>query len=532
MSLELCSSLRGVRGVGLRRAEGLASAGITTVQDLLFTLPFRYEDRSRFVPLAEVTPGKRVTVSGSITTARLRRTRVKGFTLFDLVVADPTGDAAAVWYNQPYLRNVLRMGERVVLFGESTLQEKGRWRLLFKNPEFELLAEDPERIHTGRIVPIYRRTGGLSTRMLRTLIHRALDCLPPKLPDPLPHSLVLRLGLADRATALRQTHFPMPGTPLSLLEEGRTLAHRRLALEELYGLQRDFARSRSLRACCKGIPFPVTQAARRNLTALSPFSLTAAQERALREILADLAEPRPMFRLLQGDVGCGKTLVALLASVAVMEQGGQVALMVPTEILAEQHHRRALDLLEGTGHAVALLTSQSRSDSDGNLLPTIAGGEVGMVVGTHALIQEAVRFRRLGLVVVDEQHRFGVRQRELLRDKGTEPHQLFMTATPIPRSLALAFYGDLDVTRIDEMPPGRLPVRTLLRKPADREKIYRFIRKEVDRGGKAAIIVPLGLDRFPQPAVPAAVIDILPITAAIVRILGASNIAGILVSKR
>ena len=197
-----------------------------------------------------------------------------------------------------------------------------------------------------------------------------------------------------------------------------------------------------------------------------------------------------MFRLLQGDVGCGKTLVALLASVAVMEQGGQVALMVPTEILAEQHHRRALDLLEGTGHAVALLTSQSRSDSDGNLLPTIAGGEVGMVVGTHALIQEAVRFRRLGLVVVDEQHRFGVRQRELLRDKGTEPHQLFMTATPIPRSLALAFYGDLDVTRIDEMPPGRLPVRTLLRKPADRDKIYRFIRKEVGRGGKAAIIVP------------------------------------------
>ena len=379
------------------------------------------------------------------------------------------------------------------------MREKGAPRLLFSNPQFELLGQDPAGIHTGRIVPIYRRTGGFSTRSLRTLVHRALQVLPEELEDPLPAATVRRMGLEARGQALRNVHFPLAGTQVSLLEKGLTPSHRRLALEELYRLQCAFARSRRLRASQHGIPCPLSDELRNRMAACCPFALTKAQDRALQEILRDLAGGAPMARLLQGDVGCGKTMVALLASVAVMENGQQVAWMVPTEILAEQHTRRVAELLRGTCHEIALLSSQSRNSSGGKILRSIEEGRTRLVIGTQALIQEGVRFQRLALVVVDEQHRFGVRQREILRGKGAEPHQLFMTATPIPRSLAMALYGDLDVSLIDEMPPSRKPVRTVIRASTDRARIYRFIREEVGRGGRAAIVVPSIQERNHRP---------------------------------
>ncbi len=488
--LRLGSSLTELRGIGPRRAECLAEAGIATVEDLLMVLPFRYEDRSRFIPVADLLVDAPATVRGTVRNARLRRTRIRGFTLFDLRLEDETGGIAARWFNQPYLRNVLKDGSLVVLHGVPSLPEQGPPLPLFKNPQFEVLGEDPEGTHTGRIVPIYRRTADLSTRSLRTLIHRALATLPEAMEDPLPEAAVRRLSLEDRASALRNVHFPPAGTEASLLAQGLTISHRRLALEELYRLQCAFARARGQRRSREGFPCFVPPDRQEGLIALAPFNLTDAQKRALAEILADLGRSYPMGRLLQGDVGCGKTVVALLAAIAVMERGYQVAWMVPTEILAEQHARSAEELLSKTSHAMALLTSQSRVSSGGELLASIAQGRVGLAIGTHALIQDAVRFRRLALVVVDEQHRFGVRQRELLGGKGSNPHQLIMTATPIPRSLAMALYGDLDVSLIDEMPPGRVPVRTAVRAPQEREKVYRFIREEVGRGGRAAIVVP------------------------------------------
>jgi len=490
VTLVLSSSLQEVRGIGPRRAADLAKEGKVCVEDLLLTLPMRYEDRRLLLPLGDLPREGKVTVWGSIRSARLRRTRVRGFTIFDVVLADSTSEAAAIWYNQPYLGNVLKVGSQVVLFGEATLPEKGPRRPLFKNPEFELLAADPEGIHMGRIVPVYRRAGGLSPRALRSLIHRILSSLTGDLPEPLPASLVGSLHLEERGLAFRRLHFPDESTPLPLLASRKSASHRRFALEELYALQRRFARSRRLREGLEAQDFTTSRPARETLKSSAPFALTLSQARALDEILDDLARNRPMRRLLLGDVGCGKTLVVLLAIRAVMDRGGQAAFMVPTEILAEQHHRLAARLLSGAGRVMALLTSRTSWEVRRATLSGLASGEIGLVVGTHALIQETVRFKSLGLVVVDEQHRFGVRQRELLRAKGAAPHQLFLTATPIPRSLAHAFYGDLDVTRIEEMPPGRHPVKTFLKPPSARHEIDRLVRQEVEGGGRVAIVLP------------------------------------------
>jgi ATP-dependent DNA helicase RecG len=483
--LRLSTPLSGVRGIGVKRAAALAEEGLRRVEDLLLRLPFRYEDRGRFSSIASLSPGERATVKGTVERLRILRTRKRGFTILEAELRDGTGSLLAAWYNQVYLRNLFQPGVALVLFGEVASSASRPGRLLLKNPQFEVLGEDPAGIHTGRIVPIYRKTASLSTRSLRTLIHNILAALPGELPDPLPAVLAQRADLCTRGTAFREVHFPAPGTPAERLEQGETAARRRLALEELYRLQRGFARSRRLRSRRPAVRCPSPADLRSRLRGLCPFPLTAAQERALAEILADLDRPFPMQRLLQGDVGCGKTIVALLAAATAMEAGLQVAWMVPTEILAQQQMRVTLEILKGTRFRAALLTARTRPS-----WAAVPGGPPDLVVGTHSLIQEGIDFDRLGLVVIDEQHRFGVRQRDTLRKKGRDPHQLFMTATPIPRSLALACYGDLEVSAIDELPPGRLPVRTVVRGDADRERIYRFIREEVARGGRAAFVLP------------------------------------------
>ncbi|HEU5182749.1 MAG TPA: ATP-dependent DNA helicase RecG [Candidatus Polarisedimenticolia bacterium] len=483
--LRLSTPLSGVRGIGETRAAALAEAGLRRVEDLLLTLPMRYEDRGRCASIASLSCGDRATLRAQVEWLRIMGSRKRGFAVLEAELRDDTGSLLAAWYNQVYLRNLLKPGTEIVLYGEVGSSASRPGRLLLKNPQFEVLGEDPTGIHTGRIVPIYRKTAGLSTRSLRSLIHRILAALPLQLPETLPPFLSARPDLCPRGTAFREAHFPAPGTSQDQLEEKKTAAQRRLAMEELYRLQRSFARARRLRSRRRAVACPAPADLRDRLRRMCAFHLTVAQERALGEILADLERPFPMQRLLQGDVGSGKTIVALLAAVSAMEAGLQVAWMVPTEVLAQQQMRCTLELLRGTRFRAALLTSRTRESWEAG-----SGPDADLVVGTHSLIQESVQLVRLGLVVIDEQHRFGVRQRDRLERKGRDLHRLLMTATPIPRSLAHACYGDLDVSVIDELPPGRVPIRTVVRRDADRERIYRFIREEVARGGRAAFVLP------------------------------------------
>ena len=465
-----------------------------TVEDLLLHLPLRYEDRTAFLPIAALAPGVRGTVRGRVRSAALRRTRVRGLTIFEALVEDGTGAIRAIFFNQPYLRTHLTRGREVILYGEAKGARPGRRGVALESPQIEIASEgEDQAIHMGRIVPIHLRLPGLSPRAIRTLVHRLLQELPDDLPDPLPAGLAATRGLPPRGRAFREAHFPAGGTDLQALQTRATPAQRRLIFEEFFFLQLGFAlERRASDAAGRGGPvLKVDDALRERLRAVLPFRLTAAQRRALQEIAADLLSPRPMNRLLQGDVGCGKTMVALLAALLVAENGLQAAFMAPTEILAEQHHRLFLRLLEGRGVPVGLLTASVTGSPRRQVLAGLESGALRLVVGTHALAEDEVRFRSLRLLVIDEQHRFGVAQRGRLRDKGDRPDVLVMTATPIPRSLALTVYGDLDVSVIDALPPGRRKVRTELREAAGRVRVYEFVRRQVEAGRQAFVVVPV-----------------------------------------
>jgi len=401
-----------------------------------------------------------------------------------------------VWFNQPYLRDILKAGREVILYGEAGLSRyKGR-ALQIENPQYELVTHDgTEAIHTGRVVPIHQRAGDLSPRMLRAIVHRIVTELP-SMADPIPADVRRRHGLMDRAEALRQVHFPPPDADLAACEARATPAHRRLIFEEFFLLQLALGMRRHAGGEERRPPCEVTSEMRSRLQDVLPFHLTAAQKRALKELGDDLTSPHPMNRLLQGDVGSGKTIVALMAMLLAVENGRQAVLMAPTEILAEQHHRGIASLLsKGAGrYRVQLLTGAMTAAERRPVLRAVEDGWVQILVGTHALIQGAVTFRNLGLVVIDEQHRFGVVQRQALRGKGpeeTSPDVLVMTATPIPRSLALTLYGDLDLSVIDELPPGRRPITTHLRPDTARARIYEFVQAEARKGRQAYIVLPL-----------------------------------------
>jgi ATP-dependent DNA helicase RecG len=490
--LELSTPLRFVKGIGPRRAEALAAEGVRSVEDLLFHFPFRYEDRSRFLPIASLAPGVRGTVRGRVVTAALRRTRLRGLTIFEALVEDESGSIRVVFFNQPYLRAVLCAGREVILHGEASLARAGRRGVALQNAQFEVMTADgQEAIHTGRVVPIYPRLPGLSSRVIRRLVHAVLKDLPSSWPDPLPTGLSRQRGLPLRRDAFVFVHFPPQETDLEDLHASRSPFHRRLIFEEFFFLQLGFALSRLRNETRVRPGLRVDDAARARIRAVLPFHLTAAQRKVLKEIADDLMSPRPMNRLLQGDVGCGKTVVALLAALLVVENGHQVAFMAPTEILAEQHHRSFCRLLAGRGYALGLLTSGVKGAARRQVLQGLRGGSIPILVGTHALLEEEVFFRSLRLGVIDEQHRFGVAQRARLRAKGDAADVLVMTATPIPRSLALAVYGDLDLSVIDEMPAGRRPVKTALRGEESRPRVYDFVRSQVALGRQAYIVYPL-----------------------------------------
>ncbi len=490
-------SVQYLKGIGPQRARLLEQAGIKTASDLVRYLPFRYEDRSQFRPIRSLVDGQEAVIQARVLVAGDYRTSRSRTQIFELIARDDSGAISIKFFNQPYLGKVLQTGRTFIFFG-TPRWDRYAHGLTLLNPEFELVGGADQTLHTGRIVPVYRRIGALSTRVLRQVLFTVLERMGPELSDPLPEELRRKLNLPDLRTALMEVHFPTPAPGqdrhrlLEELEQRRTPAYRRLIFEEFFSFQVGLSlirRGRETRQ--KAHRIQVTDELRRKVRDLMPFRLTDAQKRVLREIVDDLRKPQPMSRLLQGDVGSGKTIVAVLAAVVVAENGCQTALMAPTELLAEQHYRGITRLFQGTGLRTVLLTGSIRGSRRRPILDAIAAGEADLVVGTHALIQEGVRFRRLALVIIDEQHRFGVLQRSRLMDKGTEPDTLVMTATPIPRSLALTVYGDLSVSVLDELPPGRQPVRTVLKRSENRAEVYEEIRRQVAAGRQAYIVYPL-----------------------------------------
>jgi len=500
----LASALQYLKGVGPRRAADLQRVGLSTVEDLLYRFPMRYEDRGAFKTIASLRPGMVASVMADVISSGVRPTRRPRFKIFEMLVRDRTGALRAVWFNQPFLADVFHPHQRVVLYGKLELSAHG---LQLQNPQYEIVradtadegvegetpaSADTEGLHTGRIVPVYEKTGTLTTKMQRTLVFQVLAQLPQELPDPLPADVRRREHLMDRRQALSDVHFPPEGTSLEALNAFRSDAHRRLIFEEFFFFQLGILlRRRRSDTDRKGRPVVITEEIRESARRVLPFKLTGDQKQAIAEIVGDMKLPKPMNRLLQGDVGSGKTIVALMAALVAMENNLQVVFMAPTEILAEQHFINIRRLLEPSRFRLTLLTGGTPAKRRRELQAELAGGSMHMVVGTHALIEEGVTFRELGLIIIDEQHRFGVLQRAALRAKGLHPDVLVMTATPIPRTLALTAYGDLDTSVMREMPPGRHPIKTTARGESRRDEIYDFIRRQLDEGRQAYVIYPL-----------------------------------------
>ena len=487
----LATPLQFLKGVGPRRAADLERAGLTTVEDLLYRFPIRYEDRSQLQPIASLRPGQLASIAGRIVACGLRSTRRPGFKIFEAAIDDGSGSLRAAWLNQPFLRDIFTRGQDVVLYG--AVEMRGSASLQLTNPQYEILDdEDAQTIHTGRIVPVYEKSGTVTPKMQRRLVHEALQRLPADLPDPLPDQVRVRLGLPSRHAALLAAHFPPQDAPLDLLNRFATSAQRRLIFEEAFLFQLGLiARRRSSAAERKPKPIRVDDRIRESARRVLPFKLTNGQKQALKDIVEDMQRPQPMNRLLQGDVGAGKTIVALLAAIVAIENGLQVAFMAPTEILAEQHFFNISRLLQASRFRVALLTGSTAAVRRREQLAEIASGAIGLVVWTHALVQGDVQFNQLGLAIIDEQHRFGVLQRATLRAKGLHPDVLVMTATPIPRTLALTVYGDLDVATIRELPAGRIAVKTLAKPESRRDEVHEFVRSQLEAGRQAYVIYPL-----------------------------------------
>ncbi|MGD9315961.1 MAG: ATP-dependent DNA helicase RecG, partial [Anaerolineae bacterium] len=476
------SSLPGVSTAYMGRLRRL---GIATVDDLLHHYPHRYDDYSTLKPINQLEYGEEVTVVGTVWETRSRKTR-GGREITTSVVADASGTIEAVWFNQPYLVRQLRAGRRIVLSGKI---DEYMGRLTLQSPAWEPL--ERELIHTGRVVPIYPLTRGVTSRWLRRLMKRVVDHWAPRLEDYLPEPLRQRVDLVDLGTAIRQIHFPDS-------ERAAMAARRRLSFDEFFFIQLGMLNQRQKWQSRRGVPIPTDQAVLQAFMQSLPFKLTGSQQKSVDHILNDLAQPQPMSRLLQGDVGSGKTVVATAAMLMAVASGKQAALMAPTEILAEQHYRTVSKLLAETGAwnldrpvSVALLTGSLGRVERRKVYTALASGQADIVVGTHALIQRHVTFNDLALVVVDEQHRFGVAQRGTLQGKGGVAHMLVMSATPIPRSLALTIYGDLEISVIDELPPGRQEIETRWLLPRERERAYAFLRSQIGKGRQVFILYPL-----------------------------------------
>jgi ATP-dependent DNA helicase RecG len=493
-----------VRGVGPKVAELLAAKDIQTAEDLLYHLPFRYEDRQNPRSLDELKPGETASVIAEVRGAILLRTRKAP--IFEVTVGQGRRALKCIWFNGTYLNGKFHAGQTVAVYGKVE-PSRSTSNMKMIQPQWELLPDESEDAETrllevGRITPVYESLGGarLASRWQRKTIFNLLESMRGAVPECLPKEMLARLDLPDRESALREVHFPPEGTPFAQLQASATPAHRRLIFEELFFLELGLELKRRRMRERPGIAFATNDKVREAIREVLPFHPTTAQKRALGEIVADMRQPYPMRRLLQGDVGSGKTIVALQAMLVAMENGYQATLMAPTEILATQHFLAARKLLERSSRKprIVLLTGSLDEDRKRQTRGQINRGEAQLVIGTHALIEEKVEFDRLGLVVVDEQHRFGVLQRFRLMKKprpdgteGAEPDVLVMTATPIPRTLALSLYGDLDLSVLDELPPGRTPIATRRVPGEESEKVWDFVRKQVKLGRQAYIVYPV-----------------------------------------
>ena len=488
----LLTPIQYVKGVGPKLAKVFEKKGILTVEDALYFLPRCYEDRSNLKKISELKAGRKETGLGEILLSGVAYYRKAKKRVFEAVVGDGSGTITLKWFhgNERYLRERFKKGRQLIFSGEV------RWfnyQREIHHPDVEIVDRDVEKdyLNFKRIVPIYSETEGLYQRTLRRLMKTILDGYADELSSPIPPEIVERQDLIDFSEAFRRVHFPPEGEPVDVLNLQRSDGHRRIIFDEFFFLELGMALKKTGVALETGISFKTHGLLAQKLLGLLSFKLTRAQERVLAEIKDDLEKPHPMNRLIQGDVGSGKTVVALLTCLDVVECGYQAAIMAPTEVLAEQHFLNLHRWVEPLGVRVALLTSNVKGSEREELYQRIQNGDVQLVIGTHAVIQEAVDFNRLGLAIIDEQHKFGVVQRGLLKKKGENPDVLVMTATPIPRTLAMTIYGDLDVSLIDEMPPGRVPVETKVFPEPARTKVYRIVEAEVKKGRQAFVVYPL-----------------------------------------
>ena len=519
--LELSTPVQYVKGVGPRIAEALAGKGIHTVGDLLHYLPFRYEDRLTPRGISELRAGEMATIVGEVRNSGLFRTR--SMPIFQLTVGQGRAKLRCLWFNATYLQDKFVPGQMIALYGKVEEDQRSR-ELQIIQPQFEILGEPgdggnngaekkaAESLEIGRIVPIYEATGRLTSKWFRRIIRTALDNLTPDLPEAIPAAVRAHLGLISPRASLWNVHWPEPGESFEALQTSRTPAHIRMIFDELFFVELGLELKRRQQKAQTGIAFRLDDRVRAAIKKILPFHPTAAQKRVLKEIAADMEKPYPMRRLLQGDVGSGKTIVAFEAAIIAIENGCQVALMAPTEILAQQHYFSARRILENAGYRIVLLTGSLESDRKREIRRHIAQGSAQLVIGTHALLEEKVEFAKPGLVIVDEQHRFGVMQRlKLMKKSGdegsaaatgrparqtsmgalAEPDVLVMTATPIPRTLALTLYGDLDLSVLDELPPGRTPIITRCVGDDQSPKVWDFVRKQVEAGHQAYVVYPV-----------------------------------------
>jgi ATP-dependent DNA helicase RecG len=494
LPLELDTALTYVKGVGPARAAMLGAKGLETVEDLLHYFPFRYEDRSNLKTISQLAPGELATVIAEVRSAKVSGFRRRNLGLFE---AEFTDSSRAIlrgkWFHGAYLADRLTPGTRVALFGKI---EFDSWRgdLQMMHPETEFLGGEDEdgdsALHVGRIVPVYEAAGKITARVLRALLHRILLEMPP-LEDRLPESIRTHLRFPSRTEAVREAHFPSTGTPIRILNDFRSAAQFRLIFEEFFWLECGLEIKRRRAQAMPGIEFALSDRVREQIKKLLPFKPTNAQKKVLKEIADDMARPSPMNRLLQGDVGSGKTIVAAEAAVIALENGYQVVMLAPTEILAAQHYYSLKPLFQKLGYPVAMLTGSATAREKAKLKEMLRNGLLPLAIGTHALIEKDVEFAKLGLVIIDEQHRFGVMQRFQLVQKGITPDVLVMTATPIPRTLAMTLYGDLDVSVIDELPPGRRKIVTKHFTADQVELAYSAIRREIDAGRQAYVVYPV-----------------------------------------
>ncbi len=492
--LRLDTPIQYCTGIGPKRAELFNKLGISTIEDALSYLPWRYEDRGNLTKIGRLAYGIFETVMGEVVSAEVVETKRKWVKVFQLVITDRSGMLVGSWYNQAFMKKVFKPGQKVILSGivKSNPFRSGMPQI--DNPEYEIMGEDgaDELIHAGRTVPIYRATSGLSVRSIRKMLKTILDSSEGSIQEALPDFLIKKYSLMPASEAVSEVHFPTKEKDIAILNRGTSAAHRRLSFEELFSLELGLAlRKRGVIAEKKGISFKPGNKLESELRKDLPYKLTDAQERVIVELKKDMTADRPMNRLVQGDVGCGKTVVALIASLLAVENGYQVCIMAPTEILADQHFKNISAMALPLGITVRSLTGRMKKKEKETLLAEIESGAARIVIGTHALIEQSVKFDRLGLAIIDEQHRFGVMQRSTLTSKGYDPDVLVMTATPIPRTLALTVYGDLDVSVIDEMPPGRSPIITRLYYENRRKEAYWFIESELNKGRQVYVVYPL-----------------------------------------